>query len=159
MRVAVIGAGPSGLVTLKYLLSACDSLGSDPVEPILFESESSVGGTFAHRTFEDGEVCLQDALITHRLTKCTVACRVPQRLLHTLWALGAHQTFDYRCLDPQKWEQGPYHYLSAARRSTDCRTRMRCRGHLYRTPRYSEYPKHQRRGPSIKSLSLVRVQG
>ncbi|KAK0671726.1 hypothetical protein QBC41DRAFT_300413 [Cercophora samala] len=44
MRVAVIGAGPSGLVTLKYLLTACDFLDTGPVEAVLFESESSVGG-------------------------------------------------------------------------------------------------------------------
>ncbi|CAP65622.1 uncharacterized protein PODANS_6_11110 [Podospora anserina S mat+] len=64
MRVAVIGAGPSGLVTLKYLLSACDSLGSDPVEPILFESESLMGGTFVHRTYEDGELVSSKQLTT-----------------------------------------------------------------------------------------------
>lgn len=56
MRVAVIGGGPSGLVTLKYLLTSHLFLGTDPVEAILFESEDSIGGAFAHRVYEDAEV-------------------------------------------------------------------------------------------------------
>jgi len=56
MRVAVIGAGPSGLVTLKYALSAYTALQSDPVDVRLFESEDGVGGTFYARTYEDAEV-------------------------------------------------------------------------------------------------------
>lgn len=56
MRVAIIGAGPSGLVTLKYLLAAERSLGTEPVEVRLFESESGVGGTFLVRTYEEAEV-------------------------------------------------------------------------------------------------------
>ncbi|KAL7624906.1 hypothetical protein AAE478_004120 [Parahypoxylon ruwenzoriense] len=56
MRVAVIGAGPAGLVTLKYLLAAERSLGTEPVEARLFESESGVGGTFLARTYEDAEL-------------------------------------------------------------------------------------------------------
>lgn len=56
MRVAVIGAGPSGLTTLKYLLASQDALGTAPVEVRLFESESSIGGTFFARTYEDAEV-------------------------------------------------------------------------------------------------------
>ncbi|KAI1099823.1 FAD/NAD(P)-binding domain-containing protein [Jackrogersella minutella] len=56
MRVAIIGAGPSGLVTLKYLLAAERALGTKPVEVRLFESEASVGGTFLARTYEDAEL-------------------------------------------------------------------------------------------------------
>ncbi|KAI2607931.1 FAD/NAD(P)-binding domain-containing protein [Hypoxylon sp. NC1633] len=56
MRVAIIGAGPSGLVTLKYLLAAEKTLGSEAVEARLFESESGVGGTFLARTYEDTEL-------------------------------------------------------------------------------------------------------
>ncbi|KAI0835854.1 FAD/NAD(P)-binding domain-containing protein [Hypoxylon sp. FL0890] len=56
MRVAIIGAGPSGLVTLKYLLAAERALGTEPVEARLFESESGVGGTFLARTYEDAEL-------------------------------------------------------------------------------------------------------
>lgn len=56
MRVAVIGAGPSGLVTLKYLLAAEHTLGTPAVEARLFESEDGVGGTFLSRTYEDAEV-------------------------------------------------------------------------------------------------------
>ena len=57
MRVAVIGAGASGLVTLKYLKTAHQFFPVKPIETMLFESESAVGGTFAHRTYEDAEVC------------------------------------------------------------------------------------------------------
>ncbi|OTB10268.1 hypothetical protein K445DRAFT_27780 [Daldinia sp. EC12] len=56
MRVAVIGAGPSGLVTLKYLKTAHHFFPGKPVEAVLFESESAVGGTFAQRTYEDAEL-------------------------------------------------------------------------------------------------------
>ncbi|KAI5865262.1 FAD/NAD(P)-binding domain-containing protein [Durotheca rogersii] len=56
MRVAVVGAGPAGLVTLKYLLAAESSLGTEPVEARLFESDSGVGGTFLSRTYEDAEL-------------------------------------------------------------------------------------------------------
>ena len=56
MRVAVIGGGAAGLVTLKHLLQADEYFSIDPVEVWLFEREASVGGTFRHRTYEDGEV-------------------------------------------------------------------------------------------------------
>jgi dimethylaniline monooxygenase (N-oxide forming) len=56
MKVAVIGGGPSGLVTLKYLLEAHKFFPIAPIEVRLFESETSVGGTFKHRTYEDAEV-------------------------------------------------------------------------------------------------------
>jgi cation diffusion facilitator CzcD-associated flavoprotein CzcO len=55
MRVAVIGAGPSGLVTLKYLATAHQFLGIEPIEAKLFESEDDVGGTFYARVYEDAE--------------------------------------------------------------------------------------------------------
>jgi predicted NAD/FAD-binding protein len=55
-RVAVIGGGAAGLVTLKHLLQAHKYFPTDPVEVWLFEREDSVGGTFRHRTYEDGEV-------------------------------------------------------------------------------------------------------
>ncbi|KAJ3051195.1 hypothetical protein HK097_007842 [Rhizophlyctis rosea] len=53
-RVAVIGAGPSGLVTLKYLKSA--STPERPIEVKVFESESKVGGTFRYRAYENAEL-------------------------------------------------------------------------------------------------------
>lgn len=57
MRVAVIGGGPSGLVTLKYLNSAHEYFpGMEPIEAKLFESEDSVGGTIKYRDYEDAEV-------------------------------------------------------------------------------------------------------
>ncbi len=57
MRVAVIGGGPSGLVTLKYLVTAHDFFpGMDPIEAKLFEAQDSIGGTFTYRVYEDAEV-------------------------------------------------------------------------------------------------------
>jgi dimethylaniline monooxygenase (N-oxide forming) len=56
MRVAVIGGGPSGLVTLKYLINAHNIFSGERIEAHLFESESSIGGTFKHRSYEDAEV-------------------------------------------------------------------------------------------------------
>lgn len=55
MRVAVIGGGPSGLVTLKYLTQAHDALGCEPVHARLFECQA-IGGTFASRNYEEAEV-------------------------------------------------------------------------------------------------------
>jgi dimethylaniline monooxygenase (N-oxide forming) len=55
MRVAVVGAGPSGIVTLKYLLEAQDVFGTEPIDVRLFESDSKIGGTFLARTYEDAE--------------------------------------------------------------------------------------------------------
>ncbi|KAH8593605.1 hypothetical protein B0O99DRAFT_206776 [Bisporella sp. PMI_857] len=55
MRVAVIGAGPGGLITLKYLTQAPAFLDAKPIEVRLFESGSEIGGTFRQRTYEDAE--------------------------------------------------------------------------------------------------------
>lgn len=56
MRVAIIGGGPSGLVTLKYLKSAHLYLGCEAVEIRLFDSAHKIAGTFAARTYENAEV-------------------------------------------------------------------------------------------------------
>ncbi|XWW94424.1 hypothetical protein V2A60_002367 [Cordyceps javanica] len=56
MKVAIIGGGPSGLVTLKYLCEAQQSLGCEPVEAVLFEYQRDVGGTFLARAYEEAEV-------------------------------------------------------------------------------------------------------
>ncbi|KAG4430171.1 hypothetical protein IFR05_014347 [Cadophora sp. M221] len=65
MRVAVIGAGPSGLVTLKYLTTAHEFFpGVEPIEAKLFESESSIGGSFKYRAYEDAELVSSRQLTT-----------------------------------------------------------------------------------------------
>lgn len=74
MRVAVIGAGPSGLATLKYLITAHQFLDTEPIEAVLFEAEDSIGGTFAHRTYEDAEVSYEHlGLLEITLTKFRIA--------------------------------------------------------------------------------------
>jgi dimethylaniline monooxygenase (N-oxide forming) len=56
MRVAVIGAGPGGLVTLKYLLEASRRFGVESIEAQVFEARDGIGGTFRYRTYPEGEV-------------------------------------------------------------------------------------------------------
>ena len=56
MKVAVIGGGPSGLVALKYLITAHDYFDIEPIEGVLFESEDCLGGAFKHRVYEEAEV-------------------------------------------------------------------------------------------------------
>jgi dimethylaniline monooxygenase (N-oxide forming) len=73
MRVAVIGGGPSGIVTLKYIVNAHKSFPIEPIEARLFENEGSIGGTFKHRSYEDAEVgdsssSTELKLIEHLLT-------------------------------------------------------------------------------------------
>ncbi|KAH8665114.1 hypothetical protein BGZ60DRAFT_489609 [Tricladium varicosporioides] len=55
MKVAVIGGGPGGLVTLKYLTQAHKFLSTKPIEVRLFERGPEIGGTFRQRTYEDAE--------------------------------------------------------------------------------------------------------
>ena len=53
MKVAVIGGGPSGLVTLKYLLRAHLSLDCEPIEARLFELGDSVGANPLKQNIRD----------------------------------------------------------------------------------------------------------
>jgi dimethylaniline monooxygenase (N-oxide forming) len=50
MKVAIIGAGPSGLVTCKSFLEAASS--EFPFDPIVLEQEDDIGGTFKYRSYE-----------------------------------------------------------------------------------------------------------
>ncbi|KAI9170905.1 Monooxygenase ptmN [Paramyrothecium foliicola] len=56
MRVAVVGGGPAGLATLKFLATAHKFFPIPPIEVRLFEAESEIGGTFVHRVYEDAEL-------------------------------------------------------------------------------------------------------
>lgn len=50
MKVAIIGAGPAGLVTCKTLLESATE--DFPFDPIIFEQEGDLGGTFQYRSYE-----------------------------------------------------------------------------------------------------------
>jgi dimethylaniline monooxygenase (N-oxide forming) len=58
LRVAVIGGGPAGLVTLKYLLEAHRFFPGVEIEADLFEKEEDIGGVFSYGVYEDAEVSL-----------------------------------------------------------------------------------------------------
>ncbi|KAJ0131894.1 Copper-containing nitrite reductase [Fusarium oxysporum f. sp. albedinis] len=49
MKVAVIGGGPAGLATLRFLAHAHEYFPIPPIEVRLFEAESQIGGTFSYR--------------------------------------------------------------------------------------------------------------
>jgi dimethylaniline monooxygenase (N-oxide forming) len=70
IRVAIIGAGPSGLVTLKYLKTASNYFNIEPIEVRLFEAEASIGGTFAFRCYEDAELVSSRHLTTWSDFRC-----------------------------------------------------------------------------------------
>lgn len=56
MRVAIIGAGPGGLLTLKYLLEAKQKFNIESIEAKIFEAQDAVGGTFRYRSYPEAEV-------------------------------------------------------------------------------------------------------
>ncbi|KAL6708962.1 hypothetical protein ACN47E_002089 [Coniothyrium glycines] len=62
MRIAVLGAGPGGLTTLKTLLEA--STAERPIEVTLFEAEDDIGGTFRYRAYENAELVSSKQLTT-----------------------------------------------------------------------------------------------
>jgi dimethylaniline monooxygenase (N-oxide forming) len=57
MKIAIIGGGPSGLVTLKHLATAHEYFsGLEPITIRLFDSRKEIGGTFRYGTYRDSEV-------------------------------------------------------------------------------------------------------
>ncbi|KAG6818208.1 hypothetical protein H0H87_000113 [Tephrocybe sp. NHM501043] len=50
MKVAIIGAGPSGIVSCKSLLEAATP--THPFDPFILEQEGDIGGTFNYRSYE-----------------------------------------------------------------------------------------------------------
>ena len=88
MRVAIIGGGPSGLVTLKTLITAHEFLpDTKPIEAKIFEQEGSLGGTFKHRAYEDAEVrspCLEAAKQGDLVTWCADLSRIKACLFSSI---------------------------------------------------------------------------
>ncbi|KAJ0300558.1 hypothetical protein COL516b_008491 [Colletotrichum fioriniae] len=56
IRVAVIGAGASGLVTAKYLRQARQYFGVPDIEVRIFEREEGVGGVYKYKVYEEAEM-------------------------------------------------------------------------------------------------------
>lgn len=66
LKVIIIGGGPSGLATLKFLAVAHHFYPDiQPVDVQLFEAEDRIGGTFSYRVWKDAEVSSPRPL-THR---------------------------------------------------------------------------------------------
>ena len=53
LKVAIIGAGPSALVTAKTLLEAADADAAFKPQITIFESEKGIGGTFRYRSYSN----------------------------------------------------------------------------------------------------------
>ena len=51
-KIAVIGAGASGLCTTKHLLS---STGGNKLIPVVFEQRNTVGGTWVYEDVVEGK--------------------------------------------------------------------------------------------------------
>ncbi|KAI9902132.1 hypothetical protein N3K66_003949 [Trichothecium roseum] len=64
MKVAIIGGGPSGLATLKFLKTAHEYFPIPPAEARLFEATNEIGGTFTQRVYEDAELVSSKYLTT-----------------------------------------------------------------------------------------------
>ncbi|KAK2001341.1 dimethylaniline monooxygenase [Colletotrichum falcatum] len=56
IRVAVIGAGASGLVTAKYLSQAREYFGIPGIQIRIFERENCVGGVYRYKVYEEAEM-------------------------------------------------------------------------------------------------------
>lgn len=50
MKVVIVGAGASGLVTCKSLLESASP--DYPFDPIILEENTDIGGTFKYRSYE-----------------------------------------------------------------------------------------------------------
>jgi len=55
-NILIVGAGPGGLTTLKTCLEASNNDPAHPLDPILVEAESEIGGTFRYRRYESAEL-------------------------------------------------------------------------------------------------------
>ncbi|KAF9456454.1 FAD/NAD-P-binding domain-containing protein [Collybia nuda] len=71
MQIAIIGAGPSGLVTCKSLLEAASA--DFPFDPIILEQEDDIGGTFKYRAYEVGN----SHLVSSKQLTCFSDFRLP----------------------------------------------------------------------------------
>lgn len=65
MKVAIIGAGPSALVTAKTLLEASDSDAWFQPSITILESEADIGGTFRYRTYSNATLVSSKQLTSY----------------------------------------------------------------------------------------------
>ncbi|KDR81496.1 hypothetical protein GALMADRAFT_239475 [Galerina marginata CBS 339.88] len=69
MKVVIVGAGPSGLVTCKSLLQAANA--DFPFDPVILEQEDGIGGTFRYRSYE------HSSLVSSKQLTCFSDFRLP----------------------------------------------------------------------------------
>ncbi|KOS21847.1 Dimethylaniline monooxygenase 2 [Escovopsis weberi] len=71
-KVAVVGGGPAGLVTLKFLATAHHYFRIPPIQVRCFEAETEIGGIFTHGVYEDAE------MVSSRYLTCYSDFRTPR---------------------------------------------------------------------------------
>ncbi|KAF4807939.1 Dimethylaniline monooxygenase [N-oxide-forming] 3 [Colletotrichum siamense] len=87
LRVAVIGAGPAGLATTRYLKWAHQFFAIEPIEVRVFEKEDDIGGTFKYRVYEAAELVSSKYLTAfsdHRLPPDAPDYLTPERYVEYL---------------------------------------------------------------------------
>ena len=65
MKVAIIGAGPSALVTAKTLLEAADAHPDFKPSITIFEAEADIGGTFRYRSYSNATLVSSKQLTSY----------------------------------------------------------------------------------------------
>ncbi|KAK1828905.1 hypothetical protein QBC39DRAFT_141876 [Podospora conica] len=101
MKVIVIGGGPAGLVTLKFLATAHQFYPElEPIDVQLFEAEDDIGGTFKYRVWDKSEVRIPYPLTYLQVAHTRLAglVKVPDRLLGLSHRQRVSRLFDPRGL-------------------------------------------------------------
>ncbi|SPO03608.1 related to flavin-containing monooxygenase [Cephalotrichum gorgonifer] len=151
MKVVIVGGGPSGLVTLKYLSTAHHYFPIDPIEVICIEAESELGGTFKYRVYEEAELVSSKYLTAfsdHRFAKDLPDFITPDDMCQYLYSYAEkYDLFQYMCLGTKVVKakrRGKSHALiiegpTGARSEIECDAIAICSG-LHVIPEYPRIP-------------------